>query len=342
MGKKYRTRRFSMDDIIKELKSGVYIVIGDLMVDEYNYGTVTRISPEAPVPVLNHKNKTLFPGGAANVAMNLACLGNHVELVGMLGKDEAGYWLKKQLDENGIGTGGIVFVPSVSTIRKVRFATADQHILRVDYENLVYENSIYTKKVVKYIEKFLDNCEVAGVLVSDYNKGLIPSRNKDNPFLKLFEKICKKNYLCGADTKKHDSSISIFAGLSFLKPNKSELSKVINKEIISLDMLKSATEEYLKLCKVKSVVVTLGEEGMYYNNCFEDKYSKAIETKVVDVTGAGDTVFAVLMNSLGSGLSMENSMKLANLAASIVVGSNGTKAITKSELLRRLNLIENS
>lgn len=331
-----------MESFEKELKSGVYMVIGDLMVDEYNYGTVTRISPEAPVPILNHKNKILFPGGAANVAMNLAGLGNHVELVGMLGKDEAGCWLKKQLEESGIGTGGIVFVPAVPTIRKVRFATSVQYILRVDYENLSYEYSIYLKKAVKYIEKYLDNYDVTGVLVSDYNKGLIPSTNVDNPFLKLFEKICSKNYLCGADTKKYDSSISIFSGFSFLKPNKTELLKVINKELISLDMLKTAAEEYLKICRVKSVVVTLGEEGIYYNNCCHEVLSKAIETKVVDVNGAGDTVFAVLMNSLGSGLSMENSMKLANIAASIVIESSGTKAITKSELTRRLTLIENS
>ncbi len=318
-----------------DLKCGQYIVLGDLMVDEYNYGEVTRISPEAPVPILKHSNKILFPGGAANVAMNLKELGNNVELVGILGNDEDGNWLRNYLNKSGIGTQGIVMASEVSTIKKVRFRTKVQSLLRVDYESLQRQYCSYAATIIKYIDEFLNNNITDGVLVSDYNKGMIPDTLKSNPYSPLFDKILKKNIICGSDTKKEAETISLYSGFDFLKPNKIELSKVIKRTLTSANLLKRATCEYLMKCKAKAVYLTLGDEGIYYNNCNSEVFCKANKTRAVDVTGAGDTVFAVIMNCLRSNMDIETSLKLANLAASIVIQYNGTKTITKSELLRR-------
>ena len=317
-----------------DLKSGQYIVLGDLMVDEYNYGEVTRISPEAPVPILKHNDKILFPGGAANVAMNLKGLENSVELVGILGNDEDGNWLRNYLNKSGIGTHGIVMTSEVSTIKKVRFRTKVQSLLRVDYESLQRQYCSYAATIIKYIDEFLINNITDGVVVSDYNKGMIPDTVENNPYSPFFDKILKKNIICGSDTKKEAETISLYCGFDFLKPNKIELSKVIKRNLISAN-LKRATYEYLMKCKAKAVYLTLGDEGIYYNNSNNEVFCKAIKTRAVDVTGAGDTVFAVLMNCLGSNMDIETSLKLANLAASIVIQYSGTKTITKSELLRR-------
>jgi len=325
---------------LPKLKSGKYVIIGDLMIDEFNYGTVNRLSPEAPIPILNNVKKILLPGGAANVAMNLAGLGNHVELVGILGDDESGNWLKKYLSDNGIGINGIISVTSLSTIRKVRFGALNKQLLRVDYENIEYDYRLYIGKIIKYIENYLSNNKISGFLISDYNKGMISSKIKGNPFKKLFTKIIENNILCGADTKKYDSTLKLFSGFNFLKPNKAELSKALNKELNSLNMVKKASKGYLKLSGAKAVFVTLGADGIYYDDYNNQLLEETIKTEIVDVTGAGDTAFAVIMNALESGFNIKDSMKLANIAASIVIGKEGTKAISISELIRRVNYLE--
>lgn len=331
-----------MQNSYKKLHAKTFIVIGDLMVDSYDLGTVSRISPEAPIPILDFTNRVRAPGGAANVAMNLVGLGNHVELVGLIGNDEAGLWLKDYLNNHGVGTKGILSTDKRPTTNKVRFATIQQTMLRVDYEDSQQIEDSLATKMAAYIKQYLQNNQVDGVLISDYNKGLITYTKKSNPFSALFKKIIKMPVLCGADTKKRGADLSIFSGFDFIKPNLLELEKAINMKIDLTSTLQLACQKFLKICQAKTVLVTLGADGLYH---FDGTYGIKVPTvaaSVYDVTGAGDTVFAVVMQSLANGLSWIDSMRLGNIAASIVIESRGTKAISMAELYRRVKFIENT
>ncbi|TCO79049.1 bifunctional heptose 7-phosphate kinase/heptose 1-phosphate adenyltransferase [Marinisporobacter balticus] len=325
-----------------KLHAKTFIVIGDLMVDAYDMGTVSRISPEAPIPVLDFKNRICVPGGAANVAMNLVGLGNQVELVGLIGDDATGQWLKDYLNKHGVGTKGILSSASRPTTNKVRFATIQQSMLRVDYEDSRPVEDSLTNEMTAYIEQYLQSNQVNGVLVSDYNKGLITYENKSNPFISLFKKIVKLPLLCGADTKKSGTDLSIFSQFDFIKPNLLELEKAVNMKISLTNTLQLACQKFLETSQAKTVLVTLCAEGLYHFNGVLGIHVPTVTANVCDVTGAGDTVFAVVMQSLLNGLSWVDSMRLANMAASVIIESQGTKAISIPELYRRVELIENT
>ncbi|QZY55883.1 bifunctional heptose 7-phosphate kinase/heptose 1-phosphate adenyltransferase [Crassaminicella profunda] len=331
-----------MNTFNKKLNAKTFIVIGDLMVDEYDMGTVSRLSPEAPIPILDFTKRIRVPGGAANVAMNLASLGNHVELVGLIGNDEIGQWLKDSLNRHGVGTKGILYSNKRPTTNKVRFATIQQTLLRVDYEDSHQVEDPLINKMFAYIVQYLQNNQVDGVLVSDYNKGLISYEKKNHPFIALFKKIIKMPLLCGVDTKKSGTALSIFSGFDFIKPNLLELEKTVNIKINLSNTLPLACQNFLKISQAKTVLVTLGAEGMYHFDGTNGIHVPTVATSVHDVTGAGDTAFAVIMQSLVNGLSWIDSMRLANLAASVVIESQGTKAILLKELYRRVEFIENT
>ncbi|QEK12886.1 hypothetical protein FQB35_11425 [Crassaminicella thermophila] len=331
-----------MKNFCEKLHSKTFIVIGDLMVDEYDIGTVSRISPEAPIPILDFTNRVRAPGGAANVAMNLKGLGNRVEVVGLIGDDEAGRWLKDYLNRHGIGIKGILSSNKRPTTNKVRFSTIQQTMLRVDYEDSRQVEKSITNKMVAYIKQFLQNNEVNGILVSDYNKGLISYANKQNPFIDLFKNIVKMPLLCGVDTKKRSSDLSIFSMFDFIKPNLSELERAVNMKVNIDNTLKQACQKFLKISHAKTVLVTLGADGLYHFDGTCGVHIPTVPASVYDVTGAGDTVFAVVMQSLANGFSWIDSMRLGNIAASIVIESRGTKAISSSELYKKVKFIENT
>lgn len=322
------------------LKMGSFLVIGDVMVDEYNFGTVSRISPEAPIPILDFTHQIRSPGGAANVALNLVKLGNKVNLVGRVGADESGAWVKAYLQKEGVGITGLLTDLSGSTTRKVRFATAQQSILRVDYEDKSKVKADVAYELTAYIEKYLANHQVDGVLISDYNKGLILDSNNNNPWPALLNKISHTSILCGADTKKIGSSLKLFSNFNFIKPNLSELGKSVNQEEIVTHRLPHACQKYLELSQAKSLLVTLGAGGMYHYSGDSRIHVSAVKTAVKDVTGAGDTVFAVVMQALASGLSWTEAMAVANIAASVVIKEWGTKAISLPELIRGIEFVK--
>lgn len=331
-----------MIPIIESLKPGSFLVIGDLMVDEYEIGSVARISPEAPIPVLNFSKRLRVPGGAANVAMNLAGLGNNVEIVGIIGDDAAGQWLKDFLNNHHVGTNGIFFDKTRPTIRKVRFATPQQSILRVDYENSNQIETSLALKIAAIIEQHLQEKSFDGVLISDYNKGLIENQDKSNPLIQIMDTIKGMPLLSGVDTKKSGKDLSMFEKFTLIKPNLSELSKSVEKIVRLKTNLLKACKEYLEMSRVDNLLVTLGEEGMFHFNGSSGIHVPTVTASVYDVTGAGDTVFAVMMQSLSSGISWRDSMCLSNIAASTVIESRGTKFITKSELNRRVEIVEHT
>lgn len=330
-----------IEERIWKADPGRYIVFGDLMVDEYETGDVTRISPEAPIPVLDFKERRRVPGGAANVSMNLRGLGNHVELIGVVGNDESADWLIAELERMGIGTAGIIRDTTRPTTRKVRFSTIQQTMLRVDYEVSEPIGAEAARRISDYMEQSLKNHKHDGVLVSDYRKGLLsPGSGGNDPVPQLLNELCRHSVFTGVDTKKTGEDLRIFAGFDFIKPNLSELAKAVNMKVrVNDDSLVEAAGRYLAYSDAKSVLVTLGADGMFHYDGRTSVQVPSAKANVYDVTGAGDTVFAVVMHLMRFGLGWKSIMRLADIAASVVIETRGTKAISLKELYGKVDRI---
>lgn len=307
------------------------IVVGDIMVDEYVTGAVTRISPEAPVPILNYKESNRKAGGASNVAHNLKNLGAKVAVIGVVGNDSAGIWLKEHLQEKGIEVEGIFAEEDRPTSVKTRFVTKGQQLLRVDNEATydIAENT--QKKIIDFLSNELEDCDA--VILSDYKKGVLNS----DEFVKRLVNLCNQNnVLIAIDSKS--KNIEAFENADFVKPNNLELEEAVNIKITDIETLDRAGKVYLDISKAKALIVTRGAAGIsvFLPQKERDDYA-AQETQVFDVTGAGDTVISVVTLGIICGLSIGEAVKLANYAASVVVSKVGTSAITNKELLGRIN-----
>lgn len=317
--------------IQNEFKQKNVLIIGDLMVDEYITGKVTRISPEAPVPVLNFGKKTMEVGGASNVANNVHSLGGHVYVAGIAAQDEAGKWLRKHLDENGIETMGIVEETDRPTIVKTRFATKGQQLLRMDQEVTGGITAETQQKIIEYIKSNADKFDA--VILSDYKKGVLD----DAEFVSRIIRICNENHIIiSIDSKSRN--IGAFAGADFVKPNNLELEEAVGIKIKNEDSLNEAGKVYLYKSRAKCLVVTRGADGISVflpDQKRKDYASKAIQ--VYDVTGAGDTVISTITMALISGLNIEEAVRMANFAASVVISKVGTATVTQEELIRRIN-----
>lgn len=306
------------------------LVIGDLMVDEYIIGKVTRISPEAPVPVLNFKEKRLEAGGASNVAHNIRTLGAQVSIVGTASRDEHGKWLREHMQNSGIEVDGIYEETGRPTTLKTRFATKGQQLIRVDNENSHCISDETQKVFIEYLKNNIASCDA--VILSDYKKGMF--NNVD--FVKKIIAICNANkVLVGIDSKSRD--IHAFENADFVKPNNLELEEAVGIKIEDDNSLDKAGRLYLEKSHAKALVVTRGAKGISVfvpGELRHDYSSRAIQ--VFDVTGAGDTVISAITLGMTSGLSLCESVQLANLAASVVISKVGTAAVSQTELIKRI------
>lgn len=306
------------------------LVVGDLMVDEYITGKVGRISPEAPVPVLNYRATQRSAGGASNVALNMHAMGGKLLVAGIAGADESGMWLREFLESASIGTEGIVAETGRMTTVKTRFATKAQQLLRVDREDNSPAQEGTQAKILDYIARYIGVWDA--VVLSDYCKGVF-----DNPdFVRAIIRVCNENHvLVTVDSKSR--SIEAFQHADFVKPNNLELENAVNVKILDAMSLDQAGWAYLERSGAKRIIVTRGAEGI---SIFErgsgrrDYASKAVQ--VFDVTGAGDTVISAVTLGLASGLSIDDAVVLANIAAGVVIGKRGTAAVSRDELLRKL------
>lgn len=306
------------------------LVLGDLMVDEYILGKVGRISPEAPVPVLNYGGTERSAGGASNVALNMHAMGGELSMAGVAGLDDGGLWLREFLRGASINTEGIVAEENRMTTVKTRFATKVQQLLRVDREDSSPIREITQRKILDYMIQHIQEWDA--VVLSDYCKGVF-----ENPdFVREIIHMCNEHHvIVTIDSKSRH--IDAFENADFVKPNNLELENAVNIEINDLESLDRAGKSYLERSKAKSIIVTRGAEGI---SIFErgserrDYASKAVQ--VFDVTGAGDTVISTITLGLASGLSLDDAAVLANIAAGVVIGKRGTAVVTKEELLERL------
>lgn len=301
------------------------LVVGDLMIDEYIWGEVDRISPEAPVQVVAVTREDFTLGGAGNVINNLIALGGRVWAMGVIGTGTNGRIVHEKLDELGVNVEGVVTEPKRMTTRKTRIIAAHQHVLRIDRETRAEIADESFKQLVKSAESVLPR--VDAVLISDYAKGLLTAG-----FMSRLIDLAKRHAKpLLVDPKGID--FARYAGASLLKPNKKEAAEAAGLDISDEKSLFAAGRNLVKQVGVKRVLITCGKDGMVL---FEPKrkphviYAEA--RQVFDVSGAGDTVLSVLGLALAAGASYRGGMELANTAAGLVVGKVGTATISPREL----------
>lgn len=307
------------------------LVIGDLMVDEYILGSVSRISPEAPVPVLNYRGRERSAGGASNVAFNMSAMGAEISIAGVAGDDEAGRWLVGFLNDNNISTEGIFSEAGRLTTLKTRFATKGQQLLRMDQEDSSGIGCDTREKILNFVVENISKWDA--VVLSDYCKGIF--ENAD--FVRNIIKICNENnVIVTIDSKSRN--ISAFENADFVKPNNLELENAVDIRITDDDSFDRAGERYLELSRAKRIIVTRGAAGI---SIFEpdkrrrDYAAKAVQ--VFDVTGAGDTVISAITLGLTGSLTIDESVELANIAAGVVIGRRGTVTVSLEELLEKID-----
>ena len=250
------------------------IVIGDVMLDQYTYGDVIRISPEAPIPVLKQTSNEFKLGGAANVAANLRALNVEVYLFSASGTDAAAYGIDTLLEKVYIDNY-IVKAVELTTPHKHRFVSNNHQILRVDTEEKFFINNYTQSRLYNLLSQKIKDCEV--LIISDYNKGLIT----ENFALSLMELARANNIKVLVDTKKTD--IKCFSGAYLITPNEAEGSKIASTS--ALDEIAGFCSEY-----VENILITRGDKGMYLWDGFNTYNVKALANKLVDVSGAGDTI----------------------------------------------------
>lgn len=313
-----------LNDIIDNFKNLKILVIGDLMVDRYIHGTVERISPEAPVPVVKVNKTEEFPGGAANVANLLRTLNIKTVMAGVIGRDDAGGRLVKTLKQNKIDTNFILEDDAVTTV-KMRVVAHRQQVVRVDYEN---EQAISASCAGKLIAKCLSAIsEVDGVIISDYGKGVISSKLIE----KVVDRCQQENKFIAVDPKI--DNFPNYQGVNLITPNKSEASQGSGLKIVNQAALFKVGAKIVKELQVENLFITCSEDGIAI--FAKDKKPHQIEAttkEVYDVTGAGDVVVGVATAAFISGASSELAATLANIAAGIEVTKFGCKPVTITEL----------
>lgn len=301
------------------------LVIGDLILDEYLWGGVTRISPEAPVPILETKSENLSLGGAANVANNLAALGCDVYLIGAIGQDEKGDRLLELIRERGIHTEGIFRFVHRPTTSKMRIIAHNQQILRIDKEDNRPITEETEKKIIEFTNKVLP--EMNGVICSDYQKGVLTEKVIKN----LMHRAQKAKKAVIVDPKSAD--FSLYKGATVLTPNEKEVERSVPIKINSGEDLERAAEYLLSLTRGEALLVTRGKDGMtLYRNKKKPVDIPTVAKEVYDVTGAGDTVVSVFGMAVFGGFNFQEAAWLSNMAASIVVGKVGTAVVTLNEI----------
>jgi D-beta-D-heptose 7-phosphate kinase/D-beta-D-heptose 1-phosphate adenosyltransferase len=305
------------------------LVVGDLMIDEYVWGEVDRISPEAPVQVVSVKNENSTLGGSGNVVNNLVALGARVSVLGVTGIGEDRKLLLNRLTDLGVDTRGVIPERSRPTTKKTRIIAEHQQVLRIDRETKKQVASSTFKSLTNLAEKIIP--EVDLILISDYDKGLIT-----RTLIADLVKIAKNNNkITIADPKGLD--FTKYSGVSLLTPNSKEASLASGVDISDDNSLAAAAKILIKRSGIEKLLITCGKDGMVLFEPGSKAFKISTKTReVYDVAGAGDTVIAVLGLGMAAGLPLKEATALANTAAGIVVGKVGTATVSKRELLQAL------
>lgn len=312
-----------MTQVPEHFKDVKALIVGDVMLDRYYFGSTQRISPEAPVPVVAVEHDQECPGGAGNVAVNIAALGGQAKLISFVGKDEAAEVLEREL--KAIHVEPCFIERDTPTIVKLRVLSQNQQLVRLDFEKrFEFEQDVVLSK----FEAHLDWANV--VIISDYAKGVINGDAK-----KLIALAKKKNISVLVDPKCDD--FAGYAGATLVTPNFKEFQNVVGECQTESDIIDRGAQ-LLKQSHLDSLLVTRGAEGMTLLTGNEpEKYIAARGREVFDVTGAGDTVISVIAASLAMGQDIVDAVELGNVAAGIVIGKLGAAAVTVQELKQELS-----
>jgi D-beta-D-heptose 7-phosphate kinase/D-beta-D-heptose 1-phosphate adenosyltransferase len=302
------------------------LVIGDLMIDHYIIGDATRLSPEAPVPIVNVKKEFTTPGGAANVAQNLLSLGAKISLAGVTGDDTDADRLTKILTDEGINVDGIFKDATRPTTVKTRVMAGSHQLVRVDRE---VTNPLADDLQMQFVDGIKGAIAKADIVIlSDYNKGLFSP--------KLTQHVIKEANAQGKRVVIDPKGLNYekYKGALIIKPNRKELAEAAKTEkITNIDELQQAARIILKQTGAEYIVVTLSEQGMVIISELAHKLLPVKATSVFDVTGAGDTVIATMVYFMAQGLNVEEACELANHAAAIVIRQTGSAVTTVDEIL---------
>ena len=312
-------------DLLSRFPGRTVIVVGDLMLDHFVTGSVDRISPEAPVPVVRFEQETWRLGGAANVAHNAVALGARVEVIGLTGRDEAAGTLRTWLERLGIGSAGLVEDAARRTTRKLRVVTTrNQQVARIDYEDDREVTGEVEAELARRIEQLSSSADA--LVISDYLKGVVSrvvastavaaARRRGIPLL-VDPKVPHVDY---------------YSGATVITPNHHEAEAVAHMRIRSGEDALAAARRFRERAGCGSVLITRGEHGMTLLGPTEEAQLAAEAREVADVTGAGDTVIATMTLALASGASLLDAARLANRAAGVVVGKFGPATVSLAEL----------
>jgi len=312
---------------VRRFRGKKVMVFGDFMVDEYLHGSVSRISPEAPVPVVHIGSSMKRLGGAGNVVLNLRALGAAVNAVGCLGEDVEGDWLLDRLREHKVDVSGIYQERSVTTSVKTRITAKNQQMLRYDRETVRDASQEFYNFLLDRIDALLEN--VCAVVVSDYGKGVVTDRTAKA----VIEAAKKRGIPIVVDPK--GICYNKYRGATVCTPNMMELQAATGRNINDETDIMEAGRELCIGCGFQYILATRSEKGMSLicGSSGEKTDYPAVAKEVVDVTGAGDTVISVFTLGLASGASLGDCCRLANLAASVVVSKFGAASVSLDELV---------
>ena len=311
--------------LLKRLRDRPVVVIGDVMLDHFIVGGVERISPEAPVPVVRFAREEYRLGGAANVANNLRSLGADVELIALVGQDAEAERVRAELTRIGVGATGLVVDPSRCTTRKTRVVTSrNQQVARIDYEDDAEASGVVENTLVSQIERLAAGA--SAILISDYLKGAVSARTAAAAIA-----AAEKNGIpLTIDPKV--PHIAYYKGGTLITPNHHEAEAITHMRLRNDEDTVAAARKLRETTGCENVLITRGELGMWLHSGTGDTSLPAAAREVSDVTGAGDTVIAMMTLALAGGASPVDAARLANRAAGIVVGKFGPATVTVEEL----------
>jgi len=316
----------NLSGILKNFKKSRILVIGDLILDRYIWGRVSRISPEAPVPVVEVTDDNFMPGGAANVANNIIALGGRATITGVVGKDRAGEVLRELLEEKGVDCA--IFEDSRPTTIKTRVIAHNQQVVRFDREDKNNVGGRLLRDIVIFLERAI--VEHDAIIISDYEKGAISAELMKN----VLNIARGSKRFVAVDPKV--GHFHLYRGVSVVTPNLNEASRGSGIDIRDGRSLIRAGKTLMKRLSCRAVLITRGEEGMSLFERGKVTHIPTVARHVYDVTGAGDTVIATFTLAHASGATMQEAAVIANHAAGIVVGEVGTAVPTPDRLLKSL------
>jgi rfaE bifunctional protein kinase chain/domain len=318
-----------LSEIQKGFKNKRIAVIGDLMLDRYFWGKVSRISPEAPVPVVDIDEESTRLGGAANVANNIASLDGVPVMIGVVGKDTGAELLRALVAEKGFPVEGIVSDGTRPTTIKTRVIAHSQHVVRIDQEEKIDLDAGMQKKVLDILENQIKSLD--GIILEDYNKGVLTKE-----LIKSVIQLAKENRkIITVDPKSNN--FFEYKGVSVFKPNRKEAEEALGCRLNIMKDIEKALHNLLEKIAADNVLLTLGEMGMILlQRGGSPVHVKTRARHVADVSGAGDTVIATLTMAMAAGATVQESASLANYAGGIVCGEVGIVPIEKEILLQAI------